>query len=61
MAYKIFCIVVFLIQLVIALLNFNLSKRHELLCKHQASLIDFLCGVSWSITGLWWLYCGITG
>lgn len=61
MAYKTFCIFVFFIQLVIAAINFHLSKRHELLCKHEHSVVDFLCGVSWTMTGLWWLYCAITG
>ena len=56
MNYKLFCFMIFLIQFFIAVLNFRISKRHKTLLDYEAFDVDILCGISWTATGLYWLY-----
>ncbi len=58
--YKIFCFVVMFIQLIIAMLNYYIYQVHESDERPMHATADLLCGISWTITALYWGWCGFT-
>lgn len=59
MDYKLFCFGVFCIQIVIAIVDFVLARKHWDICNDLAAVVDTLAGISWTMTAGWWLYCMI--
>ncbi len=60
MPYKVFCLIVFIIQTSITLLDFKLAQKHRHKNEMDATLVDILAGISWGMTALWWLFLAIT-
>lgn len=60
MGYKIFCLVVFVIQTTITCVDFKLACRHYNLCEEDAMIADILASISWGMTAFWWLYQAFT-
>lgn len=60
MGYKVFCLVVFVIQTIITCVDFKLARKHHTLCEGDAATADILAGISWGMTALWWLYQAFT-
>lgn len=56
MGYKVFCLIVFIIQSIITLVDFKLARRHYILCQEVAAFADILAGISWGMTACWWFY-----
>ena len=56
MGYKVFCLVVFVIQTIITCVDFKLARRHHAMLEGDAAFADILAGVSWGMTACWWLY-----
>ncbi len=56
-SYKIFCLVVFFIQAVIAGLSYGIGAKRVMI---KRKYVDYLVGLSWTLTALWWLYCALT-
>ena len=55
----IFLIAVFLVQLAIAVLNFLIARKHYDVGMYSATYIDILCGISWTMTGMYKLCEGL--
>lgn len=60
MGYKVFCLVVFVIQTIITWVDFKLACRHHALCEKDSAIADILAGISWCMTAGWWLYQAFT-
>lgn len=60
MGYKVFCLVVFVIQTIIACVDFKLARSHHALWEEDAAFVDILAGISWGMTAGWWLYQAFT-
>lgn len=60
MGYKVFCLVVFVIQTIITCVDFKLARRHYSLCEEDTATADILAGISWGMTAGWWLYQAFT-
>lgn len=60
MGYKVFCLVVFVIQTAITCVDFKLAYSHHALKEEDAMRVDILAGISWAMTACWWLYLSIT-
>jgi len=55
--YQIFCVIVFLIQAIIAGLSYGIAYKRVMV---KRKVVDILVGISWTLTSLWWLFCAIT-
>lgn len=60
MPYRIFCLVVFVIQTIITCVDFALAHKHLVTNQNDAAFADILAGISWGMTACWWLYLAIT-
>lgn len=60
MGYKVFCLIVFVIQTFITFVDFLLARKHHRLQQTDAELADILAGISWCMTAGWWLYQAFT-
>lgn len=60
MGYRLFCIIVFIVQVTITIVDFMLCKKHYYLDKEDAAFADMLAGISWGMTACWWLYQAFT-
>jgi len=56
MSYKVFCLVVFVIQTIITCVDFKLARRHHAILEEDAATADILAGISWGMTAGWWFY-----
>jgi hypothetical protein len=57
--YKVFCLLIFVIQLTISALNFWIAREHRISGNTNPVIADILCGISWFATGCYWLYNAI--
>ena len=60
MEYKIFCLLIFVIQITISALNFWIAREHHAMDNPNAVFVDMLCGISWFATGCYWLYNAVS-
>ena len=56
MGYKVFCMVVFVIQMIITFVDISLAREHYRLNQRDATCADILAGISWGMTACWWFY-----
>jgi len=56
MSQRLFFVVVFIIQAVIAIMNYLIAMKHYDHGKFDAMIIDILCGVSWTATAFYKLW-----
>ena len=50
MGYKVFCLVVFVIQTIIPCVDFKLACKHHTLCEGDAMTADIISGIYWDMT-----------
>ena len=53
MTFNLYIFVVFIIQFAIAGLNYYIAHKHHEANMKVAEIIDILCGISWTMTGLY--------
>ncbi len=57
MEYKLFCFIVFGIQAFICIFNFILAWGRY---RFPRAIVDVLAGISWGLTGAYWLWQGLS-